>query len=61
MTAVWVLVSLVFRAVCGWASICISWLMMVLVSSPLTRPLTLVVDVAMLSTSSLVVPILRSF
>ncbi len=62
VTAVWVLVSLVFRFVCGCASICISWLMIVLVSSPLTRPLTLVVDVAMLSTSfSLVVRVVRSF
>ena len=53
VTAVWVLVRVVLRAVCGCASICISWLMIVLVSSPLTRPLTLVVDVAMLSTSCL--------
>jgi hypothetical protein len=51
VTALWVFVRVVFRAVWGCASSCMSWLMIVLVSSPLTRPLTLVVDVAIRSSS----------
>ena len=35
------MLSRVFSMVCGWASTCISWLMIVAVSSPLTSPLTL--------------------
>src|SRR5690349_19355147 len=43
-TLVCSVLSLALRLVWVWASTCISWEMIVLVSSPLTRPLTLAVD-----------------
>ena len=41
VTRLWVTVCFVLSACCGCASICMSWLMMLAVSRPLTRPLTL--------------------
>jgi hypothetical protein len=41
VTRLWVAVCLVLSACCGWDSSCMSWLMMLAVSRPLTRPLTL--------------------